>query len=253
MPVVLEGAIVAVVGVGNKETDYDESDVLQLTLLMNGVWKVVEQKRANNEISRLLEEKELLLREVHHRVKNNMGTVMSLLSLQSRAEAAPGVAAALLDARSRIQSMMMVYDRLYRSADFRNVSLPEYLNPLIDEIIASYTISARVTVERHIDEIQLHAEKLFPVGIILNELLTNAMKYAFAGRLKGRIDVSVTRNDVEILMVVHDDGPGLSDPALSGESDGFGLKLVRMMIEYAKGSIDIENDNGARFGIAIPV
>ena len=155
---------------------------------------------------------------------------MSLLSLQSQNDAPPAVTTALQDARSRIQSMMIVYDKLYRSADFRNVSLREYLTPLIDEIVASYTISAKITVEKLIDDFPLHAEKLFPVGLILNELLTNAMKYAFDGRSSGRIVVTVSRTASGIVLVVHDDGPGLPEAALSGRSAGFGIKLVEMMM-----------------------
>ncbi|MCU0844653.1 MAG: PAS domain S-box protein [Spirochaetes bacterium] len=252
VPIIVEEAIVAVVGVGNKESDYAESDVLQLTLMMDAVWKVVEQKKSRIEITRLLEEKELLLREVHHRIKNNMSTVMSLLSLQSQNDAPPAVTTALQDARSRIQSMMIVYDKLYRSADFRNVSLREYLTPLIDEIVASYTISAKITVEKLIDDFPLHAEKLFPVGLILNELLTNAMKYAFNGRSSGRIAVTVSRTASGIVLVVHDDGPGLPEAALSGRSAGFGIKLVEMMMTQVGGTMRIENDSGGRFHITIP-
>lgn len=243
----------AVVGVGNKESDYDERDILQLTLLMDAVWKVVEQKKSSIEITRLLKEKELLLREVHHRVKNNMSIIMSLLSLQSQTGGDPGAMAALNDARTRIQSMMIVYDKLYRSSDFRNVSLREYLTKLIDEIIASYTISTRVAVDKHIDDFPLHASRLFPIGIILNEVLTNAMKYAFNGRTSGRITVNVSRNDANIEMVVHDDGPGFTENARSGSDPGFGTRLIKMMVGQVEGTIEMENDNGARFRIVIPV
>lgn len=253
IPVITEGTIVAVVGVGNKESDYDERDILQLTLLMDAVWKVVEQKKSSIEITRLLKEKELLLREVHHRVKNNMSIIMSLLSLQSQTGGDPGAMAALNDARTRIQSMMIVYDKLYRSSDFRNVSLREYLTKLIDEIIASYTISTRVAVDKHIDDFPLHASRLFPIGIILNEVLTNAMKYAFNGRTSGRITVNVSRNDANIEMVVHDDGPGFTENARSGSDPGFGTRLIKMMVGQVEGTIEMENDNGARFRIVIPV
>lgn len=252
IPIIVNDKIVAVVGVGNKETDYDESDVQHLTILMDSAWKVVNQMESSIEISRLLEEKELLLREVHHRVKNNMNTVMGLLSLQANSADSASAADTLRDARSRINSMMIVYDRLFRSADYRSISLRGYLEPLMDDIITSSTLSAVITSEKQIDDFTLNTDKLIPIGIIINELLTNAMKYAYTGRPNGSITLSASRNKNTVEIVVHDDGPGLPEAVLSGGTAGFGLELVRMMLEQLSGTIRIENDHGARFSISIP-
>ena len=252
IPLIVNDKIVAVVGVGNKETDYDESDVQHLTILMDSAWKVVNQMESSIEISRLLEEKELLLREVHHRVKNNMNTVMGLLSLQANSTDSASAADTLRDARSRINSMMIVYDRLFRSADYRSISLRGYLEPLMDDIITSSTLSAVITSEKQIDDFTLNTDKLIPIGIIVNELLTNAMKYAYTGRPNGSITLSASRNKNTVEIVVHDDGPGLPEAVLYGGTAGFGLELVRMMLEQLNGTIRIENDHGARFSISIP-
>ncbi|MBA4419422.1 MAG: hypothetical protein C0392_16190, partial [Syntrophus sp. (in: bacteria)] len=147
---------------------------------------ITEHKLAEEEIQNLLSEKELLLREVHHRIKNNMNVIMSLLSLQSGIlEDNPSAVAALQDSRSRVQSMMVLYDKLYQSADFREISTKEYLTSLIDEIIMNFPNRRLVTIETHINDFILDAKTLSPVGMIVNELLTNIMKHAFIGRDNG--------------------------------------------------------------------
>ena len=156
---------------------------------------ITERKRAEEKINALLEEKELLLREVHHRIKNNMNTMVSLLSLQSETMEDWKAVAALEDAKSRLQIMSVLYDKLYRTENLREMSIKDYLPALVDEIIDVFPNKASVQIETRIDDFVLGVKLLSPLGIIVNELLTNAMKYAFIGRDDGLITVSAAIKD----------------------------------------------------------
>jgi PAS domain S-box-containing protein len=181
------------------------------------------RRNAEEKIRSLLAEKELLLHEVHHRIKNNMSTVMGMLSLQANTMGDPGSAAALNDARRRMQSMMVLYDKLYRSEGVRAMSIKEYLVPLVHEIVGNFPNGGTVTIEEQVDDVILDAKKLSPLGIIVNELLSNAMKH------------------------VQDNGIGLPVSFDFKTSAGFGLRLVNMLTDQLRGSIRIERGEGTTF------
>ncbi|MBA4417322.1 MAG: hypothetical protein C0392_05365 [Syntrophus sp. (in: bacteria)] len=136
-------------------------------------------KKGEDKIKSLLSEKELLLKEVHHRIKNNMTTMMSLLSLQANNQKDPSVTAVLESAGNRLQSMMVLYDKLYRSENLREMPAADYLIPLVNEIIGTFPTKIEITTEITIDDFVLPVNLLSPLGIIMNELITNIMKHAF--------------------------------------------------------------------------
>ncbi|MCX5814687.1 MAG: ATP-binding protein [Proteobacteria bacterium] len=209
---------------------------------------ITERKLAENQIKSLLAEKELLLREVHHRIKNNMNVITSLLSLQADMLKDPSAIAALEDSGSRVRSMMMIlYDKLYRSADFREISAKEYLTSLIDEIAINFPNRDMVTIEKQIDDIILDAKILSPAGIILNELLTNAMKHAFIGRENGKISVSLSFKDNHATLMIQDNGVGIPESIDITASTGFGMQLVGILTEQLEGSMTIEREKGTKF------
>ncbi|MDQ7824167.1 MAG: histidine kinase dimerization/phosphoacceptor domain -containing protein [Candidatus Eremiobacteraeota bacterium] len=208
---------------------------------------ITERRQAEEKIKSLLAEKELLLREVHHRVKNNMNVIMSLLSLQSQALKDQSAVSSLEDARSRVQSMMVLYDKLYRSSDFRKISTREYLSALIDEIVGIFPARRFLTIEKHIDDLVLDSEILSPLGMIINELLTNAMKHSFPGRDKGIITVSLSKKDNEGTLIIEDNGIGVSETIDIAAPEGFGLQLVGMLAEQLGGTIRLERQKGAKF------
>ncbi len=211
---------------------------------------ITDRKKSEDQIKALLKEKEILLKEVHHRIKNNMATITSLLSLQSAVmRGNPSAFAALQDARSRVRSMMILYDKLYRSSDFREISTHQYLASLIDEATCYFPNRESITVEHQINDFLLDAQTLSPVGIILNELLTNAMKHAFAGRDGGRIFVSFTAPDRHAFLLVEDDGVGIPESIDVESLTGFGLQMVSMMTEQLSGTFRIERNGGSRFAL----
>jgi len=219
-------------------------------LRMSGVAQdITERKKAEEKIESLLNEKDLLLKEIHHRIKNNMNTIGSLLSLQAQTFKDPLAIEALEDAKTRVRSMAILYDKLYRSADFSELSVKDYVPTLVDEIISNFPNSNMVKVEKRIDDFMMDAKRLQPLGIIINELLTNIMKYAFKGRESGLITVSATNTDGHVAISVQDNGTGLPESVSIENSTGFGLQLIHALTRQLEGSLQIERENGTRFAI----
>jgi PAS domain S-box-containing protein len=207
---------------------------------------ITERREAAAALRRQLSEKEILLRETHHRIKNNIASVAGLLSLQSDSVSSPEARSALKQAIGRLRGMATLYDKMLLSDGFQQISAAEYLGDLTDSVIALFTGAVSVTVERRFDEFRLDTGKAFLVGIILNELLTNAMKYAFAGRDTGHIDLSLSRSGNRVTLVIDDNGTGLPDGFDVETPTQFGLMLVRMLADQLDGTFLIESVQGTR-------
>ena len=172
---------------------------------------------------------------------------MSLLSLQSGMASNPSASETLEAAKNRLISMMHLYDKLYRSDNFREISLQTFLPPLVNEIVEVVPAGVPVETKMNIDNIPLDAKILSSLGIILNELLTNSMKYAFVGRAKGLISLSASKSDHLITLVYEDDGIGIPENVAAGNTRGFGMQLVSMLVQQINGSLRIERQGGTRF------
>jgi two-component sensor histidine kinase len=210
----------------------------------------VKNNQLNHNISKvnaLLAEKELLLKEVHHRIKNNMNTVTGIMSLQIDTLKEPSAIAALNDARGRVASMMLLYDKLYRSDDLKELSFKEYISPLVDEIVENFPNNGIVKTEKNIADFIIDAKRLSTLGIIVNEIITNIMKYAFAGRSNGLITVSAVSSDNLVTITIADDGIGIPEYIDIAKADSFGLQLLDMMTEQLRGEIKIVRGSGTKF------
>ncbi len=210
-------------------------------------FNITARKTAEQKVQDLLKEKEILLREVHHRIKNNMATIESLLRLHSKRSGNEEVKTSLQEAGGRIRSMQMLYDKLYRSDNFSEVNMQEYLSPLIDEIINVFPTKTEVTVSKQIADFPINAKYVFPLGIIINELLTNIMKYAFKGKSDNEIRINAKQEDEIVIIVIQDNGIGMDETQNLEDSTGFGLQLVKMLTEQIKGKVRIERENGTKF------
>jgi len=140
-----------------------------------------------------------------------------------------------------------LYDKLYQSNDFNKISAADYLSQLVDDIIENFPNSHSVTVKKNIDDFKMNVRVLQPLGIILNELLTNTMKHAFGGRVDGEIAVSVTSAGNSVTVVVQDNGTGISGSVTIENSASFGMQLVRLLTRQLGGTIRIERGEGTRF------
>jgi PAS domain S-box-containing protein len=213
----------------------------------DGVIKdITARKQAEEKIKSLLAEKELILKEVHHRIKNNMNTINSLLNLQAGSVRDPAAVTALEDAGRRVRSMMLLYDKLYRSDYFSEMSTAQYLPPLIDEILVNFPNCRTVSVEKEIEDFVLDVKKLQSIGIIVNELLTNVMKYAFIGKSGGLIRVSSYLKNGQVSIIIEDNGNGMPESVDFEHSTGFGLMLVGVLSKQLRGNLRIERGNGTK-------
>lgn len=208
----------------------------------------------NKEISTQLEhsvgEKEVLIKEIHHRVKNNFQVVSSLINLQSGNVDPNNPDQAFRDIRSRIDSMALVHKKLYMSDDYTSIDYQDYLEQLVDALKQGFSDLHNVDVELQVEHIFLHIEQAIPLGIIVNELVTNAYKYAFPDHRAGHILISfkmVGKEDV--VLTVQDDGVGLPPDFQAEESGGLGMELVSILTEQLNGTLSIESQNGATFTV----
>ncbi len=211
---------------------------------------ITDRKQAENRIQQLLDEKEILLKEVHHRIKNNMNTIKGLLFLQSESQKGTSVWAALHDAENRVQSMIVLYDKLYCSNNYRELSVKEYLQTLSEEIITTFPNHNHIRLEHRLEDFILNVQYLAPLGIILNELLSNCMKHAFndsdtdTDSDSGVITISISKQDDRVTFMVSDNGTGISEAAQGSGHTGFGLELVRMLAEQIEATVKMSPDNG---------
>ena len=222
--------------------NFDES-----TSTISGVTVDITERKLNEEkINELLKEKEIILKEVHHRIKNNISTISSLLSLQASMIEEPQAISVLNDAGGRLQGMMLLYDKLYQSPGFTSISVEEYLPDLIRQIVENFPSETKVRIDTDIRDFELDSKKLQCLAIIMNELLTNIMKYAFIGKDDGIIKVSVSSEGPTASMIIQDNGVGMPDHIDFEKSPGFGLMLVDSLTKQLKGDIAIERGNGTR-------
>ncbi len=243
--------LIAVIGRDKMENPRLAESILKMVAIRAA--GELERRDAEEKIRSLLLEKDILLKEVHHRIKNNMSTINGLLALQSESLTDAVAVDALKDAQSRVQSMMVLYDKLYRTENINEVSLREYLPGLVSEIADNFPKNKNVKIESQIDDFDLHVQTLVPVGIIVNELITNMMKYAFIGRDGGSINVSAVLKGCKAVMIIEDDGVGIPETVKFENSSGFGMQLVGMLTEQIDGNIRIERGNGTRFVLEFEV
>ena len=210
---------------------------------------VTGRKAAQEKIRKLLAEKEVLLREVHHRVKNSMATVISMLEMEAADSNEPNVREALDNVGRRLRSMEQVYKALSDSADHSSVDLRAHLDTLLDLVSESLGLGDRVVLERRLATVEVPSRTAFSLGVVLNELLTNACKYAFPDSRRGKVRVELQRRGDEARLTVKDDGVGSSGPA----RPGFGTVMMETLIEQIGGRAEHASGNGTTTTISFPL
>lgn len=206
-------------------------------------------KQAEESIRTSLVEKNMLLREIHHRVKNNMQVVIGLLQFQLSSVSSPEIARIVLDTETRIRSMVLIHERLYNSDDLVNIPLEAYIRDLIDSLIYTYRTKTTITVKYNIENIQIDQPMLIHLGLLITEVVSNSLKHAFPDRETGTIHLSFRRrDDHSLILSIHDDGIGIPDACIREKPTTMGLQLIYLLgRDQLNGNILIEGSNGTTF------
>ena len=210
------------------------------------------QLRASEErLKAALHEKELLLKEIHHRVKNNLQIIASLLYLQSNQLKDPDALALFKDTQSRVKSMALIHESLYRTGDLARLNFAHYIDCLSTALLRSYAAgTSHIRLHTDLDELAFDVDTAIPCGLILNELLTNALKYAFPDSRQGEIRIELRgKNDGAFTFVVADDGIGIPEHIDFRNTESLGLQVVCTLVEQLGGMIDMERGPGTRFSM----
>lgn len=215
---------------------------------------ITARKVREEKIKDSLKEKEVLLGEIHHRVKNNLAVISGLLYLQAEKTDTESGRNLLQQSQGRINSMAIVHELLYENHNFSSIDPGKYIEQLITHISSNFSVRDKdITTTVHTGDLQLDMNIAIPCALLINELLTNAYKYAFVDRKKGSISVNIYRDNGCNNIEVKDDGIGIPDAYIRGEGDeGLGMSLVRILTQQLKGSLTIENKNGSLFKISFP-
>lgn len=210
---------------------------------------ITEQKRAAEQIKVSLREKEVLLKEIHHRVKNNLGIVDGLLQMQSRRSSYPEVVATLRESQNRIASIALVHEKLYGSEDLANIDFAQYIADLTAHLFDSYNTHAnQIKLTTQIEPISLDIDTAVPCGLIINELVSNALKYAFNAQI-GEIQVIFQQSSDHMALIVRDNGIGLPQDFDLKQTKTLGMTLVKGLVKQLKGTLDVNTQQGTTFTI----
>jgi PAS domain S-box-containing protein len=214
---------------------------------------VTERKQALEQITASLHEKEVMLKEIHHRVKNNMQVITSLLNLQSRSIRDEQALSVFQDSQNRVKSMALIHETLYQSKDLSRINFAEYLQKLVAHVSRSYRIRPdAVKINIDVDNVSLPIDTAVPCGLIINELTSNSLKYAFPADMRGEVNITFEHTGPRYVLRVSDTGVGLPagfDPE-TGKS--LGMKLVRMLTDQLCGDLECHNGVGTTFEIKFP-
>ncbi|WP_310493511.1 sensor histidine kinase [Dechloromonas sp.] len=225
-------------------------------MVLASIIDITERQRAQQRLEDALREKTVLLNEVHHRVKNNLQVITSLLNLQADFAADPRLRAILAESCGRVKAMALTHQLLYERKDFSRLDLGDYLDRLVQSIRSSYRATGeRVSLRmvRPETDVQIDLERTIPCGLLVNELVTNSFKHAFKGERRGEIVIQIEAEvDGLICLSVADNGVGLPPDIELAQGSSLGLQLVQLFVEQLHGTLTIDRAEGTRFSMCFP-
>lgn len=211
---------------------------------------VTAEKEIQKTLRQSLKEKEVLLKEIHHRVKNNLQVISSLINMQIRKLDNVTAKNALLECQSRIQAIALIHEKLYQSADYAKISFSEYVKSLMNDIFqATGASSNTIAFELDILKTTLAIDKAIPCALIINELVTNSIKHAFPDNRRGVINIKMQMENGRYTLIVSDNGVGLAEGFHLKETSSLGLQLVSILVDQLKGEIKVQNKSGTQYTI----
>ncbi|MEX0929673.1 MAG: histidine kinase dimerization/phosphoacceptor domain -containing protein [Balneolales bacterium] len=250
-PIVLRTKVQAFVDL-YKKTKKIEQQKNEVEQLRDHLEEMVAKRTHALETS--LKEKEILLSEIHHRVKNNLAVVSALLELEMDHLKDDKVKEILVNSVSRVKSMAIIHEKLYDAGNFSHLEFNRYIKDLVDKISMAYINTyKKITFQIEApEEVHLNLNQAIPCALLLNELLINAYKHAFKDRKKGKIQIRISEKDNRVELRVKDDGVGLPDDFHSGKVTSLGIDLVNTWVRQLEATMDVKNANGSTFTINFP-
>jgi PAS domain S-box-containing protein len=245
-----DGTIITVLNNSRPVTDLHGNVIGMLSTLID----ITERKLAEEILRATLKEKEVLLREIHHRVKNNMQVVSSLLALQAEMENEQ-LKQVLLESQQRIMAMAMIHEQLYSGKNLATIDFSAYLKSIVQHLQGAYGNQDNVRISLELDKVELEIDQAVPCGLIINELITNSFKHAFPKGAKGTIQIRVHLvNGTEVVLEVSDNGVGIPPGLDLCTPSSLGLRLVHGLLRHQlKGGLDVANQGGTAFTIRWPL
>lgn len=242
--------VIGSIGLANKDNGYTSEDLYILEKLAIVISESLLRKRAEISLKIALEEKELLLKEIHHRVKNNLMVISSLLSLQSTYIKDKEALGLFKESQNRARSMAMIHEYLYNSDDLKRIDFGDYISKLSHELYRAYVSdSHRIDLQLNLDSLKVDINTAIPLGLIVNELLSNTLKYAFPGDSEGMVWVEFHKENNEFELIVGDDGIGFPDDLDFKNTDSLGLQVVNTLTHQIDGVITMEVNTGTIFTV----
>jgi two-component sensor histidine kinase len=200
-----------------------------------------------------VEEKEVMMKEIHHRVKNNLQIIKSLLKLQSRHTNDSETLEMFQESENRIMSMALIHEKLYQTENFAGINVRDYVDELIENLVDAYELEIHIEFEITIEIEQLPIDTLTPFGLLLNEIISNSFKHGFKGKKRGTISINAVKlNETDIKLTIKDDGVGFVLPKTEAVSKTLGVQLIHILTDQLEGSLEQKNQNGSFYTITFP-
>lgn len=220
-------------------------------MLVGFIKDITQRKKYEEKVINSLKEKELLLREIHHRVKNNLQIVSSILYLQSEQIKDKNTVDILLQNIQKLRAMALVHDFLYQSENLVMIDFKQYILKLASLASDSFTSAALVRINVNTDQ-EIPFEKATYVGLLITELLINSMKYAFVGRSRGEINITLTKENGSLLLTYADNGIGFSSIQDMLNGNSFGTTMIKTLVKQLKGNLEFSSQEGVKIKLFFP-
>jgi PAS domain S-box-containing protein len=246
IPIFEEDKITAILGVGNKETDYDELDIKLIELISYNIWKIVRRKKTEEDLKNSLIEKDTLLRELYHRTKNNMQVISSMLLLHTFSSNDANLNRVLVETSNRIKAMALVHEKLYQSKNLSKINLKDYITDLLKFSENIYSLRKnKINIKANLEDVYVLIDYAVPCGLVINEILSNTFQNSFQEEIESEMLVKLYRNEEnQIIFISHDNSIGNPYYA-ENNSNIFGIELIKTIVEHQLGGkIEYNSENG---------
>lgn len=225
---------------------YLDDKVVGLVLFISNI---TDRKKSEESIKQSLEEKEVLLKEVHHRVKNNLQIISSILNLQSSTVSDKQTLDLLKNSQDRIRSMSLIHELLYQTKDFSTINFSEYIRSIATNLFQSYNQNKLINLTLELSPVSLDLDSAIPCGLIINELITNSLKYAYPNSENGAIKIHLSQEKDIVILIIEDNGKGFPSAIDFRETESLGMQLVVSLTDQIDGEIKMDNSKGTKFEI----